>query len=66
MGGEGQVAHGGVGGSSVTGRLSERQSEQYSLAKILGVWAAAVLPMGVLAWGSLLLWSQAASTDPYP
>jgi len=24
--------------------------EQYSLAKILGVWAAAALPMGVLAW----------------
>ena len=24
--------------------------EQYSLAKILGVWAAAVIPMGVLAW----------------
>ena len=24
--------------------------EQYSLAKILGVWAAAAVPMGVLAW----------------
>jgi uncharacterized protein len=24
---------------------------QYSVAKILGVWAAAALPMGVLAWG---------------
>jgi uncharacterized protein len=29
---------------------SERQSEQYSLAKILGVWAAAALPMAALAW----------------
>jgi membrane protease YdiL (CAAX protease family) len=29
---------------------SESQSEQYSLAKILGVWAAAALPMGALAW----------------
>ena len=28
----------------------EDQSEQYSLAKILGVWAAAALPMGLLAW----------------
>src|SRR5215204_406465 len=28
----------------------ESQSEQYSLAKILGVWAAAALPMGALAW----------------
>src|SRR5215218_2376256 len=29
---------------------SESQSEQYSLAKILGVWAAAALPMAALAW----------------
>src|SRR5215216_3728863 len=28
----------------------EDQSEQYSLAKILGIWAAAALPMGALAW----------------
>lgn len=28
----------------------EDQNEQYSLAKILGVWAAAALPMGLLAW----------------
>src|SRR5215211_5086135 len=28
----------------------ESQSEQYSLAKILGIWAAAALPMGALAW----------------
>ncbi|HKH57701.1 MAG TPA: type II CAAX endopeptidase family protein [Rubrobacter sp.] len=28
----------------------EGQSEQYSLAKILGIWAAAALPMGALAW----------------
>ena len=24
--------------------------EQYSLAKILGIWAAAALPMGILGW----------------
>jgi uncharacterized protein len=29
---------------------SERRTEQYSLAKILGVWAAAALPMAALAW----------------
>ena len=29
---------------------SERRSEQYSLAKILGIWAAAALPMATLAW----------------
>ncbi len=29
---------------------SERRSEQYSLAKIVGIWAAAALPMATLAW----------------
>jgi membrane protease YdiL (CAAX protease family) len=37
--------------STVEGSQSEKsQSEQYSLAKILGVWAAAALPMAALAW----------------
>jgi membrane protease YdiL (CAAX protease family) len=47
---EGQIARGGVGESTVQGPPSERQSEQYSLAKILGIWAAAALPMAALAW----------------
>ncbi len=29
---------------------SERHGEQYSLAKILGIWALAAAPMGVLSW----------------
>ena len=46
-----QSATGGVErGSTVRGTPSERQSEQYSLAKILGIWAAAALPMGILGW----------------
>jgi membrane protease YdiL (CAAX protease family) len=28
----------------------EEQSEQYSLAKILGIWAVVAFPMGLLAW----------------
>src|SRR5215211_5412838 len=49
MNAEGQIGRGGVEGvSAVEGTPS--QSEQYSLAKILGIWAAAALPMGVLAW----------------
>src|SRR5215212_1503450 len=44
------IARGGVGESTVEGPPSERQSEQYSLAKILGIWAAAALPMAALAW----------------
>lgn len=48
---EGQIARGGVEGeSTVDGPPSERQTKQYSLAKILGIWAAAALPMGTLAW----------------
>jgi membrane protease YdiL (CAAX protease family) len=39
-----------VGESTVEGPPSESQMEQYSLAKILGIWAAAALPMAALAW----------------
>ena len=27
-----------------------RQSEQYSLTKILGIWVLAAAPMGILGW----------------
>ena len=48
---EGQIARGGAEReSTVEGPPSESQSEQYSLAKILGIWAAAALPMAALAW----------------
>src|SRR5215204_5512865 len=48
---EGQGARGGAESeSTLRGSPSESHSEQYSLAKILGVWAAAALPMGALAW----------------
>ena len=48
---EGQIARGGVEwASTVEGPPSESLGEQYSLAKILGVWTAAALPMAALAW----------------
>ena len=50
MSAEGQIVRGGVGEATVQGPPSESQSEQYSLAKILGIWAAAALPMAALAW----------------
>src|SRR5215218_8734468 len=51
MGAEGQSAGGGAEmESTLQEPPSESQSEQYSLGKILGVWAAAALPMGALAW----------------
>ena len=48
---EGQGATGGVEReSTLEGTPSERQSEQYSLPKILCIWALAAAPMGVLGW----------------
>src|SRR5215204_4536964 len=51
MSAEGQIAAGEAQRES-TGRgpPSGSVSEQYSLAKILGIWAVAALPMGALAW----------------
>ena len=47
---EGPIARGGVGVSTQQGLPSETQSEQYSLAKILGIWALAAAPRGILSW----------------
>jgi uncharacterized protein len=41
-------ARGSLGESSEV--REERRSEQYSLAKILGIWALAAAPMGILGW----------------
>lgn len=38
-----------------------REAKQYSIARILGIWAAATVPMGVLAW---VVWP--ASRDHVP
>ena len=46
-----QSATGGVEReSTVDGPPSESHSEQYTLAKILGVWALAAVPMGIQGW----------------
>jgi uncharacterized protein len=67
MSAEGQIAGVGVGVPTVQGPLSETQSEQYSLGKILGIWAAAALPMAVLAWVvSPLVASQLAGPVALP
>ena len=49
MSAEGQIARGRAGESKLQGQQSESLSQQYSLAKILGIWAAAALPMAALA-----------------
>src|SRR3712207_6451762 len=48
---EEQIARGGAERESMAGGPpSESQSEQYSLGKILGIWALAAAPMGILGW----------------
>ena len=49
MNAEGQIGRGGVEGVSAE-EVTPSQSEQYSLAKILGIWAVVAMPMAILAW----------------
>ena len=42
----------------------ERRSEQYSLAKILGIWALATVPMGILGWIVFPLLAPDSESDP--
>ena len=63
---EGQIGRGGVEReSTVDGSPSESQSEQYSLAKILGIWALAAAPMGVLNWIVVPLLAPDSESDPF-
>ena len=48
-----QSASGGVG-----------RSEQYSLARILGIWALAAVPMGILGWIVFPLLAPDSESDP--
>ena len=41
------------------------RTEQYSLAKILGIWVLAAAPMGVLGWIVLPLLAPDAGSDPF-
>ena len=47
---KGQDTTGVERGPTVQGVSSERRGEQYSPAKILGIWALATIPMGILNW----------------
>jgi membrane protease YdiL (CAAX protease family) len=52
------------GEATVHGPPRERQREQYSLAKILGIWALATVPMGVLGWIVFPLLAPDFESDP--
>ncbi len=65
MNAEGQIGRGGVEGvSAVQGPPTERRSEQYSLAKILGIWVLAAAPMGILGWIVFPLLAPDSESDP--
>jgi|SRR5215207_9793377 hypothetical protein len=50
--------------STGQGPPNERRSEQYSLAKILGIWALAAAPMGILGWIVFPLLAPDFESDP--
>ena len=43
---------------------SAEMGEQYSLAKILGIWALAAVPMGILSWIVFPAVSPDVGSDP--
>jgi uncharacterized protein len=42
----------------------DKRSEQYSLGKILGIWALAAAPMGILSWIAFPLLAPGSGSDP--
>ena len=49
---------------SLRAKAAAEFREQYSLAKILGIWALAAIPMGVLSWVVFPALSPDVSADP--
>ena len=65
MSAEGQTARGGVEKAfTAEGPPGESLSEQYSLAKILGIWALAAVPMAALSWIAFPLLALDFGADP--
>ncbi|MEE9574277.1 MAG: CPBP family intramembrane glutamate endopeptidase, partial [Candidatus Neomarinimicrobiota bacterium] len=44
--------------------MSDKSKAQYSLAKILGIWAAAAVPMALLSW--VVIPALAPDFEPNP
>jgi hypothetical protein len=65
LGAEGQTASGDFERESIVQRPSTRgRGEQYSLAKILGIWALATVPIGFLGWIAFPLLAPKSGSDP--
>jgi uncharacterized protein len=52
------------GGATVPWASSGRQGGQYSLGKIMGIWALAAVPMGILSWIVLPTLASDPDADP--
>lgn len=50
--------------TTIRSAAATEMGEQYSLAKILGLWALAALPMGILSWIVFPTLSPDAGSDP--
>jgi membrane protease YdiL (CAAX protease family) len=50
--------------SSEQSDVAAEKGEQYSLARILGIWALAAIPMGILSWILFPALSPDAGSDP--
>ena len=50
--------------TTITSQNTTETEEQYSLTKILGIWAAATLPMAILSWVIFPLLSPDFESDP--
>ena len=48
----------------VRSNVATQMGEQYSLAKILGIWALAAIPMGILSWIIFPAVSPDFASDP--
>src|SRR4051812_42207845 len=53
-----------AGAATAQGVPSERLGTQYTLATILGIWALAAVPMGLLGWVAFPLLAPDSRTDP--
>jgi membrane protease YdiL (CAAX protease family) len=51
--------------TAVRASVASETNEQYSLCRILGIWALAVVPMGLLSWAVLPAASPDYRTDPF-
>lgn len=51
--------------SQDSARPTAEEGGQYSLAKILAIWALAAVPMGVLSWVVFPAVSPDYATDPF-